>query len=105
MYYRALSGEDVPELAGVIKYVKEQGLDQQALAYMQKAQPSTSKEELANIKKPVLVICGDKDSDNGSAKDLTVLIPGARFVTVPGVHNDASHGKEFSDAVLSFLRK
>jgi len=33
------------------------------------------------------------------------LIPGAIFKTVPGVHNDANHGKEFSDEVISFLRK
>lgn len=105
MFYKALSGEDVPELSPMLKYVKEQGLDQQALAYMQKAQPSTSKQELAAIKIPVLVICGDKDSDNGSARDLTTLIPGAIFKTVPGVHNDAYHGKEFSDEVISFLRK
>jgi pimeloyl-ACP methyl ester carboxylesterase len=104
LFYRALSGADVPELAGVVKYVKEQGLDQQALAYMQKAQPSTSKDELSKIKKPVLIICGDRDSDNGSAKELTALIPGSVFKTVPGVHNDANHGKEFSDEVISFLR-
>jgi pimeloyl-ACP methyl ester carboxylesterase len=105
LFYKALSGEEIPELAGVVKYVKEQELDQQALAYMQKAQPSTSKDELSKIKIPVLIICGDKDSDNGSAKDLAALIQGSVFKTVPGVHNDANHGKEFSDEVISFLRK
>jgi len=105
MFYKALSGEDIPELAGVIKYVREQGLDQQALALMQKGQPSTSKEELAKIKNPVLILCGDRDSDNGSARDLAGLIPGATFKTVPGEHNDASHSKEFSSEVISFLQK
>ena len=105
MFYHALMGDSVKELAGMVKYVQEQKLDQRALAYLQKSQPSTSKEDLAKVKQPVLVICGDHDSDNGSAKDLSSLMPTASFVTVPGVHNDASHNKEFSTAVISFLQK
>ena len=104
LFYKALSGENIPELAGVVKYVHEQGLDQQALALMQKGQPSTSEEELAKVKKPVLVLCGDRDSDNGSARGLASLIPGAVFKSVPGEHNDASHGKEFSKEVITFLQ-
>ena len=73
MFYKALSGEPVPELETMVQNVKKQGLDRQALAYLQKAQPSTSKEEIAKIKQPVLIICGDKDSDNGSAKELADL--------------------------------
>ncbi|HXL54934.1 MAG TPA: alpha/beta fold hydrolase, partial [Chitinophagaceae bacterium] len=67
MFYRALIGDTVKELEGVIKYVKKAGLDQLALAYLQKEQPSTSKEALNKVKQPVLIICGDKDTDNGSA--------------------------------------
>jgi hypothetical protein len=36
MFYRALMGESVPELEGAVKRVKENGLDQLALAYLQK---------------------------------------------------------------------
>lgn len=105
MFYHALRGDSVPELKTMVNYVKQQGLDQTALAYLQKSQPSTSKEELAKIKQPVLVICGDHDDDNGSAKNLSTLIPGATFVSTPGVHNDANQTKEFSAAVISFLQK
>jgi len=105
MFYHALRGDSVPELKAMLNYVKQQGLDQTALAYMQKSQPSTSKEDLAKIKQPVLVICGDHDDDNGSAKNLSTLIPGATFVSTPGVHNDASQTKEFSSAIISFLQK
>ena len=105
MFYHALRGDSVPELKAMLNYVKQQGLDQTALAYMQKSQPSTSKEDLAKIKQPVLVICGDHDDDNGSAKNLSALIPGATFVSTPGVHNDASQTKEFSSAIISFLQK
>lgn len=105
MFYHALMGDSVPELASMVKSVKDRGLDQLALAYTQKAQPSTSKEELAGVKNKVLVICGDQDSDNGSAKDLSTLIPNSVYQTVPGVHNTTHQSKEFSTAVISFLKK
>jgi hypothetical protein len=67
-------GESVPELEGVLKRVKENVLDQPTLAYLQKAQPSTSHEELSKIKQPVLVISVDRDNDNGSAEELAAFI-------------------------------
>ncbi len=104
MFYRALIGEDVPELVSMVKYVKDSGLDQLALAYLQKSQPSTSKQELSRVCKPVLVISGDQDSDNGSSRELTALIPGALHATVPGDHGGASKTREFSDAVIHFFK-
>jgi len=104
MFYKALSGEPVKELEAVVKRIQDTGLDQQALAMMQKEQPSTSKEALGKIKKPVLVLCGDKDSDNGSAGKLAALIPKATFHTVPGDHGGASSTKEFSSEVLNFFK-
>ena len=105
MFYKALSGESVPELATMVENVKKQGLDQQALAYLQKAQPSTSKEALRKIKHPVLIICGDKDSDNGSAKELADLFKHPVYRITPGDHGGASRTKEFSTQVISFLHK
>jgi pimeloyl-ACP methyl ester carboxylesterase len=105
MFYKALSGENVPELEAMVQNVKKQGLDQQALAYLQKAQPSSSKEELAKVKQPVLIICGDKDSDNGSAKELADLFHHSIYKIVPGDHGGASRTKEFSTEVISFLKK
>jgi pimeloyl-ACP methyl ester carboxylesterase len=105
MFYEALMGKDVPELAGMVKYVQDSKLDQLALAYLQKAQPSTTAQELAKIKKPVLVICGDNDSDNGSAADLSSMIPGSMLVRVPGDHNNAVRSQEFAGEVTKFLTK
>ena len=105
MFYKALSGEPVPELEAMVQNVKKQGLDQQALAYLQKAQPSTSKVELAKIKQPVLIICGDKDSDNGSAKELADLFKHPVYKVTPGDHGGASRTKEFSTEVISFLKQ
>ncbi|WP_423148986.1 alpha/beta fold hydrolase [Rubrolithibacter danxiaensis] len=105
MFYKALSGEPVKELEGFIKSIKQRGLDQQSLAFQQKEQPSTSPAELAKIKIPVLLISGDQDSDNGSAKELSELIPGSEIETTPGDHDHASQTPEFSKAVIGFLKK
>jgi len=103
-FYKALSGENVPELASMVENVKKQGLDQQALAYLQRSQPSTSKEALRKVKQPVLVICGDKDSDNGSAKALADVFKHSTYKVTPGDHGGASRTKEFSNEIISFLK-
>lgn len=104
MFYRAMMGDSVPELKGAVDYVKQQGLDQLALAYLQRAQPSASREELAAVKQAVLVISGSEDSDNGSAAELAKLLPNSSSATTPGDHNHASASPEFSKEILHFLR-
>ena len=103
MFYEALSGKASHGLEALLKYVKDAGLDQEALSYMQKGQPSTSKDELHEVRKPVLVICGSEDEDNGSAKELATLIHKSTFESVPGTHHDAHHSPEFSTAVITFI--
>ena len=105
MFYQALMGRDVKELEGMVKHVKESGLDQRALAYLQKAQPSTSKTELSKVKQPVIVVCGDNDKDNGSAPDLANMMPHATYKEVPGDHNSALRSGEFSKEVIMFFKK
>jgi pimeloyl-ACP methyl ester carboxylesterase len=105
MFYRALSGDSVAELADLIRYVQKAGLDQRALALQQYGQPSTSRAELASIHKPVLVICGDVDVDNGSGQDLAKLLPEGSFMMIPGDHPHAMHSAEFSADVAAFLEK
>ncbi len=105
MFYRALMGDSVPELAAMVKNVQAAGLDQRALAYLQNAQPSSSQQELKMIKKPVLVVCGREDEDNGSGSDLSKMIPTSTFATVPGNHGAAVGTVEFSKAVIEFLKK
>ncbi len=104
-FYKALMGDSIPELKSMVNYVQQQGLDQRALAYLQRSQPSTSKEALGNITQPVLVISGSEDADNGSAKDLAKLLPNSTLDTCPGDHNHALATPEFSNEVINFLKK
>ncbi|MEO6723544.1 MAG: alpha/beta fold hydrolase [Ferruginibacter sp.] len=103
--YEALMYDSVKGYDEFKKRVAKDGLDRLALAYQQKGQPSTSKEELAKVKQKVMIICGDKDSDNGRAEDLQQLIPGSIFVTVPGDHGGASGTVEFATNAVAFLSR
>ena len=105
LFYHALRGDSVPQLKGLVDYVQQQKLDRLALAYLQKSQPSTSKEALNKVTQPVLVISGDKDTDNGSVSELAKLLPNSTVATVPGDHNHASSTKEFSTSVIHFFQK
>jgi len=105
LFYRALSGDSVAELAQLVSYVKKSGLDQQALALLQKEQPSTPRETLKKVQQPVLVICGSEDSDNGNAADLATLFTRGVYKATPGDHNNASKTPEFSAAIIQFLKE
>jgi pimeloyl-ACP methyl ester carboxylesterase len=103
--YRALMGDtSLHDVDDMIKYIHSQHFDELALAYQQKYQPSTSTKELSMVHKPVLIIRGTEDKENGSEKRLTNLIPHSTLVYVPGNHNTAIRNAEFSTAVLSFLQ-
>jgi pimeloyl-ACP methyl ester carboxylesterase len=104
-FYHALAADTVAELHQMVENAKKNGLDIQALAYQQKEQPSTSIVELAKVQIPVAVICGDKDSANGSGAKLASLIPGAVFMTVPGEHGTAWGTKEFAYRIIAFLKE
>ncbi len=102
--YRALMGDTtLHDVDDMMKYIHSQHFDNLALAYQQKHQPSTSKQELAAVKKPVLIIRGTEDKENGSEIGLKALIPNSGLVYVPGNHNTAIRTSEFSAAVLKFI--
>jgi len=102
--YRALMGDTtLHDVDDMMKYIHSQHFDNLALALQQKYQPSTSVNELAAVKIPVLIIRGTEDKENGSETGLHQLIPNSGLVYVPGNHNTAIRTPEFSAAVLKFL--
>jgi len=104
-FYQALQYDTVPSLHSMVENVRKNGLDQQALALLQKYQPSTSKDVLAKVKNKVLVIHGDSDIDNGNAGELAAIFPNAETAVTPGDHNHAAQTPEFAKVVVSFLQK
>jgi pimeloyl-ACP methyl ester carboxylesterase len=103
--YKALMGDTtLHDVDDMVKYIHSQHFDEPALAMQQKWQPSTSVKELATVRKPVLIIRGTSDNENGSETVLNKLIPHSELMYVPGNHNTASKNTEFSAAVLGFLK-
>jgi pimeloyl-ACP methyl ester carboxylesterase len=106
--YRILAGLPLDSaaaapVAGMLRAAEQRGLDRQVLAMQQRAQPSTSRRELARVRQPVLVIAGDLDEDNGGASELAALLPRATRATVPGDHGSALRSAAFADSVAAFL--
>jgi pimeloyl-ACP methyl ester carboxylesterase len=103
--YKALMGDtSLHDVDDMVKYIRSQHFDELALAYQQKWQPTTSKKELAAVGKPVLIIRGTADNENGSEIGLNKIIPHSGLSYVPGNHNTAIRNSEFSAAVLTFLK-
>jgi len=63
-----------------------------------------TREDVAEIRVPVLVAVGTKDKLAGSARDLAALLPAGRAFEIPGRdHMLAVGDKAFKSAVLAFL--
>jgi pimeloyl-ACP methyl ester carboxylesterase len=104
-FYKALMGDtSFHEADGLMKYVEREHFDKMSLALQQKWQPSTSPAQLAKVMKPVLIIRGTEDKENGSETALQNMIPGAKLAYVPGDHGGAQGTQQFSDAVLNFIK-
>jgi len=104
-FYKALMGDtSYRETDGLMKWVNSQPFDKLCLALQQKYQPSTTPTQLAKVKKPVLIIRGTEDKENGSETALKQMIPGAQLAYVPGDHNNASGTSQFAEAVMKFIK-
>lgn len=104
-FYNALMNDTIKGYEGFRKYISGKGLNPLVLAYQQKNQPSTSKEELAHLKQKVLIICGNADTDNGKGSDLQLIIPNSKFIEVKGNHNTSAATTEFAQNILFFLHQ
>lgn len=84
-------------------FLKTTGGDPKALLNVLSTFQDTTREELASIAVPVLVVTGEDDDDNGSGEALAEAIPGARFQSVPGNHMSAVVKPELGEAIAGFL--
>lgn len=85
------------------QFLKSQGVDRAAARLLLGAFDDLDPALLAGITMPTLVLCGDRDTDNGSAQELAALIPGAAYETVPGGHLDSATKPELGEALCRFL--
>ena len=63
-----------------------------------------SKDGLAEaFSMPTLVVCGDKDDDNGSAVELANALPNAEYAEIPGTHMSSVTQPELGEEIAKFL--
>ncbi|AFK03859.1 alpha/beta hydrolase fold containing protein [Emticicia oligotrophica DSM 17448] len=93
-----------PEAQGAVKYAKSINADTVALGLLQKYQPVTTPKELKKFSKPVLIIAGDEDKDNGNPEVLQTYFRDAKLSIVKGNHNITYNTEAFSAEIIGFLK-
>ena len=86
-----------------VSFMKTMKIDREAARLLLQAVDDTAPGELAKIAMPTMVLCGDKDDDNGSAAKLAAALPDARHVTIPGTHMSSVTEGALGDALVEFL--
>jgi pimeloyl-ACP methyl ester carboxylesterase len=84
-------------------FLKTTGGDPVALLGILETFTDTPIETVRAIAQPTLVVCGEEDFDNGSAKELADALPDARYVETPGGHMSAVVKPELGQAIADFL--
>ena len=86
-----------------VQFMKTMKVDRVAAAHLLGSVTDTEPALLAGITMPTLVVCGEKDQDNGSAAELAAALPDAILKTIPGTHMSSVTEAELSEAMATFL--
>ena len=85
-----------------VSFMKTQKVDRVAARLLQ-AVDDTSESELTGITMPTLVVCGEKDRDNGSPQALADALSHGSLIEIPGTHMSSVTEPELGDAMARFL--
>lgn len=88
-----------------VNFMKTMKIDREAARLLLQSVDDTAPEELAAITMPTMILCGDKDDDNGSAAKLAEALPDARHVEIPGTHMSSVTEGALGDALVEFLEE
>lgn len=86
-----------------IQFMKTMKVDRVAASLLLETFTDTTPEMLAALTMPVLLVCGEKDHDNGSAEELAAVLPDARLVTIPGTHMSSVTEPQMGEAIVAFV--
>jgi pimeloyl-ACP methyl ester carboxylesterase len=86
-----------------VAFMKTQKVDRIAARLLLQSVEDIDTSDLATVAMPTLVVCGDKDHDNGSAEALVEALPDARFEQVPGTHMSSVTEPTLGEAIVRFL--
>ncbi len=85
------------------QFLKTSNTDRVAARLLLGTMEDTAPDALAAITMPTMVLCGDKDDDNGSADRLSRALPRATRVTIPGTHMSSVTMPDMGSALVEFL--
>jgi pimeloyl-ACP methyl ester carboxylesterase len=83
--------------------MKTQKVDRVAARLLLQSVGDNEPDALARVTMPTLVVCGDKDRDNGSPEALVEALPDAHFEQVPGTHMSSVTESALGEAIVRFL--
>lgn len=86
-----------------VQFMKTMKVDRTAARLLLGAVADLEIDDLAAIAMPTLVLCGDKDLDNGSPQKLVDALPNARLQEVPGTHMSSVAEPALGQAITDFL--
>lgn len=86
-----------------VQFMKTMKIDPDAVIHLLPTFGDMPEAQLRAIDRPVLVVCGEDDHDNGSAPDLAALLPHATLREIPGNHMSAVSKPELGQAIAAFL--
>lgn len=86
-----------------MSFLKTTGMDRVAARLLLHSVADTSPDQLSALTMPTVVLCGDKDQDNGSAVRLAETLPDAEYVEIPGTHMSSVTETAMGDELVAFL--
>jgi pimeloyl-ACP methyl ester carboxylesterase len=86
-----------------VAFMKTQKVDRVAARLLLQSVDDTEPGDLAGVTMPTLVVCGDRDRDNGSPEALAAALPDARFEQIPGTHMSSVTEPALGEAIARFL--
>jgi pimeloyl-ACP methyl ester carboxylesterase len=86
-----------------VAFMKTQKVDRAAARLLLQSVSDSAADDLARVTMPTLVVCGEKDRDNGSPQALIESLPNARFEQVPGTHMSSVTEPALGEAIVRFL--
>jgi pimeloyl-ACP methyl ester carboxylesterase len=86
-----------------VAFMKTQKVDRVAARLLLQSVDDTQPDDLSAVTVPTLVVCGDKDRDNGSPQALAEALPDGRFEEIPGTHMSSVTEPALGEAIVRFL--
>ncbi len=99
--FDAIPRDDPAWLA--VQFLKSQKIDRVAVRLLIDSFTDLPPDMLARVTMPTLVVCGDEDQDNGSARDLAEGLPEATYAAVPGTHMGSVTRPELGRTIAEWL--